>query len=144
LTPAPRYFELFSRRVMPDNWDGHGDQVGLLGEKPLPAIEAEAPAAKPKRKPRTKPAEAPIDTAPAAEPTLPGIAPPDFGLDAAELVAIRGSAPAADVRRSIDDKATRGEFVEVRINSHPALWEAFDKISHDAAPVRAMRPIRCR
>lgn len=31
-TPAPRYFELFARRKMPDNWDGFGDQVGTLGE----------------------------------------------------------------------------------------------------------------
>jgi hypothetical protein len=27
---APRYFELFARRPMPPNWDGHGDQVGKL------------------------------------------------------------------------------------------------------------------
>jgi hypothetical protein len=25
---APRYFELFARRPMPPNWDGHGNQVG--------------------------------------------------------------------------------------------------------------------
>lgn len=39
LTPAPRYFELFARRKLPKNWDGHGDQVGTLGEK---LIEASA------------------------------------------------------------------------------------------------------
>lgn len=30
LVAAPRYFELFARRPMPPNWDGHGNQVGTL------------------------------------------------------------------------------------------------------------------
>lgn len=42
-TPASRYFELFARRKMPDNWDGFGDQVGKLD--------------------RSAPAEAPLDNA---------------------------------------------------------------------------------
>lgn len=34
LCPAPRYAELFARRKLPANWDGHGDQVGTLGGAP--------------------------------------------------------------------------------------------------------------
>lgn len=32
LCPASRYAELFARRKLPDNWDGHGDQVGTIAE----------------------------------------------------------------------------------------------------------------
>lgn len=42
-TPAPRYFELFARRVMPDNWDGFGDQVGT---RAAPAPAPATPSAK--------------------------------------------------------------------------------------------------
>jgi hypothetical protein len=38
LVPAPRYFELFARRKPPENWDGHGDQVGRLS----PAVARQA------------------------------------------------------------------------------------------------------
>jgi N6-adenosine-specific RNA methylase IME4 len=34
LVAAPRYFELFARRKPPENWDGHGDQVGKLVRDP--------------------------------------------------------------------------------------------------------------
>lgn len=33
LCPSARYAELFSRRTLPENWDGHGDQVGLLPDQ---------------------------------------------------------------------------------------------------------------
>lgn len=31
LCPSNRYAELFARRTLPPNWDGHGDQVGSIG-----------------------------------------------------------------------------------------------------------------
>lgn len=44
--PAPRYFELFARRPMPPNWDGHGNQVGTLvdtGKAPKAEIDPTKP-----------------------------------------------------------------------------------------------------
>lgn len=53
LCPAPRYAELFARRELPENWDGHGDEIGKFGTRvemvrlpgqstPVPFVEKRA------------------------------------------------------------------------------------------------------
>lgn len=39
LCPAPRYAELFARRTLPENWDGHGDQVGKFVDHSVDVTE---------------------------------------------------------------------------------------------------------
>jgi N6-adenosine-specific RNA methylase IME4 len=147
VTPAPRYAELFSRRTMPENWDGHGDQVGMLGEK---ILEAAAEPVKPKRRARKsnaagsdgsprspEPAAAADhregsgglagDPKPAVEPTLPGIPAEPVSEPAAFLDNPKASL--AERKRLDAAVIANGTHVEVRLGSHGALYEAFDLIS---------------
>lgn len=142
VTPAPRYAELFSRRTMPENWDGHGDQVGMLGEK---IREAPAETAKPKRV-RKAPASgstaatvAADESAPAAgsvvyaptpgatySPTLPGIPEPVE----TTIAAATDRAAAVDERKRLDAPIiATGSHFEVRMGNYGALYGAFDQIS---------------
>jgi hypothetical protein len=50
LTPAPRYFEMFSRGPARDKWDLHGNEVGKHAAPPVKQDDAEkfsAPARSP-------------------------------------------------------------------------------------------------
>ena len=41
MCPAPRYAYLFAGRIVPPNWDGHGDRVGKIAPADARAAEAE-------------------------------------------------------------------------------------------------------
>jgi N6-adenosine-specific RNA methylase IME4/ParB-like chromosome segregation protein Spo0J len=75
LTPAPRYFEMFSRGGHNEKWDCHGDQVGKFAPAHARAAEKELieETAKPKksRARKVKAADAPVAKAAEAEKAVP-------------------------------------------------------------------------